>query len=92
MKNKLPKSFFEKERPNIQNESESEILPIDYPKDAEMVRFHLKPDVYNTEVAVDDKSLKSFKNILESSDAIYLSKTPIADIKDAKSIKKYFKN
>lgn len=92
MKNKLPKSFFEKERPNIQNESESEILPIDYPKDAGMVRFHLKPDVYNTEVTVDEKSLKSFKNILESDDAIYLSKTPIAEIKDAKSIKKYFKN
>ena len=92
MKNKLPKSFFEKKRPKIQNESENEILPIDYPENTRMVRFHLKPDVYNTEVTVDEKSLKSFKNILESDDAIYLSKVPIAEIKNAESIKKYFKN
>ena len=92
MENKLPKSFFEKERPRIQNESESEILPIDYPKDAGIVIFNLKPDVYNVEVTVNENSLKSFKKILESDDTIYLSKTPIAEIEDAKSIKKYFKN
>lgn len=57
-----------------------------------MEDYQSKEDVSNTKVTVDEKSLKSFKNILESDDAIYISKTPIAEIKDAKSIKKYFKN
>ena len=49
-------------------------------------------DVYSAEVTVNKNSLKSFEKILKSNDIVYVSKTPIADIKDAKSIKKYFKN
>lgn len=35
MKRRLPKSFFEKERPRIKNESKQDIMPVVYSADVE---------------------------------------------------------
>lgn len=45
---------------------------------------------FDNTIKVNKKTLKSFNNILESTDKVSVSKTSIAKIKDAKSIKKYF--
>ena len=41
MNRRLPKSFFEKDRPKIKNESKQDIFCIQYPKEVELGKKHV---------------------------------------------------
>ena len=41
MNRRLPKSFFEKDRPKIKNESKQDIFRIQYPKEVELGKKHI---------------------------------------------------
>ncbi len=41
MNRRLPKSFFEKDRPKIKNESKQHIFRIQYPKEVELGKKHI---------------------------------------------------